>query len=178
MKSFSEFSSRHAVIRMYGNNTYGHIDAVIRNLDEGNYRSPSLRVSCQIGPNESDSFGARQRQETYAWHCGIRGSNDAMSLSEMEVGIKYMRRIERKLAQMEAELGAPTLFSDYCARILVASGVNHVFINHDWGGFHVGLDKLQALELNKRSSRVALLDALQTLEQRLFDQYRNDVRAA
>ncbi len=178
MKDFSEYSTAHALITLSGDRTYGHINAVIRNIDEGNYRSPRLCISCQIGSNDSDRIGLKQREETYAWNCGVAGDREGLTLAELEVGVKYMRKIERKLALMKEDAGSPVLFSEYCARILIASGVRYAFINTQWGGGYAKLTDLTMVELHNPHGKTQLRTELCALEQRLFDHYRVEARAA
>lgn len=178
LTNFSEYSTPHAIVRLWGERTYGHIDASVRHIDEGNYRSPRLRVSCQIGSSENDAVGVSQRQKTYAWNYGISGSREEMTLDELEIGVKIMRRINRKLNQMDEELGLPETFAEYCARILIASGINYVFVNEQWGGAHNKLIDLPVAELKTSAGKGKLREMLGELEKRLVGYYNMLAKAA
>lgn len=178
LTDFSEYSTPHAIVRLWGDRTYGHIDASVRHIDEGNYRSPRLRISCQIGSNENDAVGISQRQKTYAWNYGISGGREEMTLDELEIGVKIMRRINRKLNQMDEELGLPETFAEYCARILIASGVNYAFVNEAWGGPHCNPIYLPMAELKTSAGKSKLREMLGELEKRLVAYYNLVAKAA
>lgn len=170
MDKFNSNKTPYGFCKVYGDHSYGHMEIIINNaIGDDYWRKPRIRVSCQVGGGSDSS--PDQFEKPYAWHHGVEANCDHMSLQDLELSVKFMRAFEKKLAKMNDELGSPETFAEYCARILIASGVDPVFINRQWGGGYRELTDLPTRYLSHRSERGDLRKDLIDLEAMLCKRY-------
>ena len=170
MSDFNSYDCPYGYVWIHGTGTYGHMEVTINNLIGGSeiFRKPRLKIHCQIG--SSDSSYHEQYEKPYAWRYGMEGSEDLMALNELEVSVKFMRSFERKMAKLNDELGWPDSYYEFCARILICSGVDHVFFNPAWGGYSK-LENLPCVRLTERCAKGELRDQLRKLEAIMIAKY-------
>lgn len=182
MTGFDEFKTPYAFVKLYGDRNYGHIEVIIRNIafSDSIWRSPLIRVTCQIGTSDWGGLAMESQCEApYAWHHGIEGQSSAMTLSELEVSVKVMRRLEKKLDKMREELGIPETFSEYASRVIIASGVEVAFINDNFGGsYHCKLEDLPHRKLDHYGEKGKLRSDLAGIEADLISRYSRKQKLA
>ena len=165
-KAIDTYADTYAVVKIYGDGQYGHMEAFIYNLAKTYGVRPDIRVSCQIG-----GHGADQRRSTYALSRGMSNNYSITSITEMESMLKVMRKIARKLEQIEEELGRAETFAEYMARVLIAAKPSAVFINEKWGGGYWSLDALPRYSPTDRIDTGAMRSCLRSLEKNLIALY-------
>lgn len=121
-----DLSLPHAQVYVELGHGFGHVRACIRNLiGEGLNSRPDIRVSMQTG-NTGDGHG-----ESYAWKFGVDTSYELLNSSTLAEAAKVMKRIEKKMQSIGDEFGEPANYAEYVHRILVASGVDVVFVRKE-----------------------------------------------
>lgn len=112
----------YAVARATLSNGYGHLEVNVWEMFGYNSQA-SLRLRCQTGGTTGS-----MRTQSYAWYCGMANNSGVISLPEMEVGIKILRRA-KKIEERENETrGEPLDFADFVVRQLQAVGVRKLHI--------------------------------------------------
>lgn len=172
MDEFNSNKTPYGFCKVYGDHSYGHMEIIINNaIGDDYWRKPRIRVSCQVGGGSDSSF-PDQFEKPYAWRHGIESNDDHMTLQDLELSVKFMRAFEKKLAKMTEKDGAPGTFAEYCLRVLIASGVDHVFVNQQWGGgYRALLTDLPTRFLSHKFEARELLKDLVELEGRLTSRY-------
>jgi len=169
MEKFSAYSDKYALVRIHGEFGYGHMDAYISNMVDSYGTKPTIKVTSQIG-GETTRDGS---DPVYAWAWGMSNDMSVTTVYEMEQMIKVMNKITRRLKAMDDQLGRATTFYEYMARILISSGVEHVFINKEFGGSLVGreLTDLPWFNPTDKKNQGALRDALRMLQDDLVRKF-------
>ena len=102
---------------------YGHIYLEVCDLFE--YSRMRLKFTSQCGTGYSDGS-----PNFYAVSWGIENTHAPfMTLIELELATKYMRNLNKKLAQFDNELGYTSDFTESLHRLIRASGTNDLYIS-------------------------------------------------
>ena len=125
--TFCDYKDPFARVCIYGEYGYGHMVATIYNVIPEAYRCPIIRVSCQVGHGRDFATSDTQFEKPYAERWGIEGRDaELVGLDEMEMMIPLMRRIDKRLKRLDAEMGYPRSYAEYMFRILTAMKLNRV----------------------------------------------------
>lgn len=133
---------------------YGHMHLDIRLGRAGSNLGGKIAVSCQIG---SDSGYEPQFAKTYAWRHGfVHSGYDAMTLAELEQGVKAMRKVEKGFERLVAQGGYPVCFAEYCLYVLDAAGSLPLIAEPEDGWVNGGLMTDKELLTNSIHARKKL----------------------
>lgn len=169
MAEFKDYETPYAMARIYGDNTYGHMELRARNLvGKDNWRDPTILVTAQIGGDPAHG----QDRKLYDHKVGLEFPNDLAYTQSLQDGLALSKKLDKKLAQYTFELGPPECFADLCWRVVVALGVEWTFVNPNWGGGYYGdITTLPHFRMKTPGARVELRDSLRALERRICSQY-------
>ena len=120
---FNQDISKYAFLKTFGEFGYGHFHATLYNLTEKHYGGPVLVVTSQIGTSYDPPL---KDQEIYAWRWGAEAahSRDGLSLYDMELMLKPMRKIQKRLDKLQGQLGAPRNFQEFLFRLLISADLD------------------------------------------------------
>lgn len=176
MEGFDSYKTPYAYVRSTGDSNYGHMDVFIRNVfsDSYNYamRDLSIQIHSQIGSPDHDE----QRKRLYATRYGVVSGNDQLSLAELEVATKFMRKLERRMLKFAEELGQEASFAELCYRVILASGAEIAFFNPNFGCGYIKMEDLPHHWLNTVWGKRDCITALHAEEANIIARY--DRRAA
>lgn len=118
-----EYGEMHAVISINKTSSgqYVKTDIAIYDVPTSvDYRRITLGI-CSQADNQTEPYGIRTFQ---------RGefSDEGPTLPEMELGIKVLRTVDRKLAKLVESAGYPATFGAVVLRTFNALGVKHIRI--------------------------------------------------
>ena len=169
---FNTYDEKYAMVRMCIEHGYGHMTAHIYNLIPGWGCKPTLKVQSQIGGEHEGSCS-----KPYAWKWGVAHDFDVLTANEVAAFAKVTGAIDRKLAKMDAELGYPASYSEFMARVLIASGISHVFINPAWGGAYDTIDHVPRCDIKTGRGRGQMRERLARVERDLIAYFAKKVTA-
>ena len=116
-------NNSYAYVYSAGDGHYGHIYLEVCDLFE--YSRMRLKLTSQCGSKYSQS-----NPSFYAVSWGIENTHASfMTLIELELATKYMRNLNKKLAQFDNELGYTSDFTESLHRLIRASGTNDLYIS-------------------------------------------------
>ena len=168
---FNQDKSRYAFVKMYGEYGYGHLNATIYNLTDRTYGGPQLLVTSQIGTSHEPPV---KDQEIYAWRMVASSSHcsDGISLSDMEAMLKPMRKIDKRLDKLQAQLGTPRNFQEYLFRILISADLDYVITNKDYGGgYSCQLEELPMVDMSYSWAATDLRRAVDEMAEGLIERF-------
>jgi hypothetical protein len=145
---FNQDISKYAFLKTFGEFGYGHFHATLYNLTEKHYGGPVLVVTSQIGTSYDPPL---KDQEIYAWRWGAEAahSRDGLSLYDMELMLKPMRKIQKRLDKLQGQLGAPRNFQEFLFRLLISADLDYVITNKDYGGgYACQLEELPMVDMS------------------------------
>lgn len=108
----------YAHIRASVEYNYGHINVHCYELFGWN--GPTLKISCQTGGSE--------KSVSYAWQHGLSDDFSVIGMNACRLGYLLLRKISKRLKEVEDEHGSPTSFADYAVRVLQAAGIRRVYM--------------------------------------------------
>ena len=168
---FNQDSSKYAFLKTFGEYGYGHFTATIYNLTDRTYGGPQLLVTSQIGTSHEPPL---KDQEIYAWRWGAAASHsrDGLSLDDMELMLKPMRKIQKRLDKLQAQLGTPRNFQEFLFRILISADLDYVITNKDYGGgYSCQLEELPMVDMSYSWAATDLRRAIDELASQLIDRF-------
>ena len=171
MSNFNQDSSKYAFLKIFGEYGYGHMNATIYNLTEKHYGGPQLLVTSQIGTSHEPPV---KDQEIYAWRMGASASHcsDGISLSDMEAMLKPMRKIDKRLDKLQAQLGTPRNFQEHLFRILISADLDYVIVNPNYGGgFTCQLEELPMVGMSYSWAATDLRRAVDEMAEGLIERF-------
>ena len=135
MADFCDYKDPYALVRFYGDYGYGHMVATVYNVIPEVYRCPKIIISCQVGHGNDFSDKDTMFEKPYAERWGMEGrDSDLVTLQDMEMMIPLMRRIDKRLKKLDAEMGYPRSYADYMFRILTSMKLDRVVYIEQYGG--------------------------------------------
>lgn len=168
---FNRDKSKYAFVKVFGEYGYGHMYATIYNLTDRTYGGPQLLVTSQIGTSHEPPV---KDQEIYAWRMGASSSHcsDGISLSDMEAMLKPMRKIDKRLDKLQAQLGTPRNFQEYLFRILISADLDYVIVNPNYGGgFTCQLEELPRVDMSYSWAATDLRRAVDEMAEGLIERF-------
>ena len=168
---FDQDKSRYAFVKIYSGYGYGHFTATIYNLTEKHYGGPQLLVTSQIGTSYDPPL---KDQEIYAWRWGADASHcaDGLSLDDMELMLKPMRKIDKRLDKLRAQLGSPRNFQEFLFRILISADLDYVIVNGDYGGgYSCQLEELPMVDMSFSGAATDLRRAVDEMAEQLIERF-------
>ena len=168
---FNQDSSKYAFLKTFGEYGYGHFYATIYNLTEKHYGGPILTVTSQIGTSHEPPL---KDQEIYAWRWGAEAahSRDGLSLDDMELMLKPMRKIQKRLDKLQTQLGTPRNFQEFLFRILISADLDYVITNKDYGGgYSCQLEELPMVDMSYSWAATDLRRAVDEMADQLIERF-------
>ena len=168
---FNQDKSKYAFVNMYGKFGYGHFYATIYNLTEKHYGGPILTITSQIGTSYEPPL---KDQEIYAWRWGAEASHsrDGLSLDDMEAMLKPMRKIDKRLDKLQAQLGTPRNFQEFLFRILISADLDYVIVNGNYGGgYTCQLEELPMVDMSYSWAATDLRRAVDEMAEGLMERF-------
>ena len=168
---FNQDKSKYAFVKVFGVHGYGHMYATIYNLTDRTYGGPQLLVTSQIGTSYEPPL---KDQEIYAWRWGAAASHsrDGLSLDDMEAMLKPMRKIDKRLDKLQAQLGTPRNFQEYLFRILISADLDYVIVNPNYGGgFTCQLEELPMVDMSYSWAATDLRRAVDEMAEGLIERF-------
>ena len=168
---FNQDSSKYAFLKTFGEYGYGHFYATIYNLTEKHYGGPILTVTSQIGTSYDPPL---KDQEIYAWRWGAAPSHnrDGISLDDMELMLKPMRKIQKRLDKLQTQLGTPRNFQEYLFRLLISADLDYVIVNKDYGGgYACRLEELPMVDMSYSWAATDLRRAVDEMAEQLIERF-------
>lgn len=168
---FNQDSSKYAFLKTFGEYGYGHFYATIYNLTEKHYGGPILTVTSQIGTSYDPPL---KDQEIYAWRWGAAPSHsrDGLSLDDMELMLKSMRKIQKRLDKLQTQLGTPRNFQEFLFRILISADLDYVITNNDYGGgYSCQLEELPMVDMSYSWAATDLRRAVDEMADQLIERF-------
>ena len=168
---FNQDSSKYAVLKTFGEYGYGHFYATIYNLTDRTYGGPILSITSQIGTSYDPPL---KDQEIYAWRWGAAASHsrDGLSLDDMELMLKPMRKIQKRLDKLQAQLGTPRNFQEFLFRLLISADLDYVIVNPDYGGgFTCQLEELPMVVMSYSWAATDLRRAVDEMAEQLIERF-------
>ena len=168
---FNQDSSKYAFLKTFGEYGYGHFYATIYNLTDRTYGGPILTVTSQIGTSYEPPL---KDQEIYAWRWGAAPSHsrDGISLDDMELMLKPMRKIDKRLDKLQAQLGTPRNFHEFLFRILISADLDYVITNKDYGGgYSCQLEELPMVDMSYSWAATDLRRAVDEMASQLIERF-------
>ena len=147
-----EFKTPYAYIFAQKSGDYTHV--YVRVINVGRPYNDLSNVTLEI--NSQGGGCSELRDYLYGFKHGIVGSGygSIASLSELEVGVKVMRKVERRLAK-DGYPSSNEGFAAYAGCVLGALGVKHFFYNPHFNiGFSGGI--IEALPHTKSLAKAVL----------------------
>ena len=168
---FNQDSSKYAFVKVFGEYGYGHFYATIYNLTEKHYGGPILTVTSQIGTSYEPPL---KDQEIYAWRMVASSSHcsDGLGLSDMEAMLKPMRKIDKRLDKLQAQLGTPRNFQEFLFRLLISADLDYVIVNGNYGGgFTCQLEELPRIDMSLSWAATDLRRAVDEMAEGLIERF-------
>ena len=168
---FNPDKSKYAFVKVFGGHGYGHMYATIYNLTDKTFGGPILTVTSQIGTSYDPPL---KDQEIYAWRWGAEASHsrDGLSLYDMELMLKPMRKIDKRLDKLQAQLGTPRNFQEFLFRILISADLDYVITNKDYGGgYSCQLEELPMVDMSYSWAATDLRRAVDEMADQLIERF-------
>ena len=168
---FNQDTSKYAFLKTFGEYGYGHLDATLYNLTERHYGGPILTFTSQIGTSYDPP---KKDEEIYAWRWGAAPSYNkgGLSLDDMEAMLKPMRKIDKRLDKLQAQLGTPRNFQEYLFRILISADLDYVIVNPQWGGgYSCQLEELPMVVMSYSWAATDLRRAVDEMAGQLIERF-------
>ena len=168
---FNRDKSKYAFVKVFGEYGYGYMHTTIYNLTEKLFGGPQLCVTSQIGTSYDPPL---KDQVIYAWRMGAGASHcsDGLSLSDMEAMLKPMRKIQKRLDKLQAQLGTPRNFQEYLFRILISADLDYVITNKDYGGgYSCQLEELPMVDMSYSWAATDLRRAVDEMAEQLIERF-------
>ena len=168
---FNQDSSKYAFLKIFGEYGYGHFYATIYNLTDRTYGGPILTVTSQIGTSYDPPL---KDQEIYGWRWGAEAahSRDGLSLDDMELMLKPMRKIQKRLDKLQTQLGTPRNFQEFLFRILISADLDYVIVNGDYGGgYACQLEELPMVDMRYSGAATDLRRAVDEMAGQLIERF-------
>ena len=168
---FNQDSSKYAFVKVFGEYGYGHFYATIYNLTEKHYGGPILTITSQIGTNYDPP---KKDDEIYAWRWGANSSHsmDGISLDDMGLMLKPMRKIQKRLDKLQAQLGTPRNFQEFLFRLLISADLDYVIVNGNYGGgYTCQLEELPMVDMSYSWAATDLRRAVDEMASQLIDRF-------
>ena len=168
---FNQDKSKYAFLKTFGEYGYGHFTATIYNLTDRTYGGPQLLVTSQIGTSHEPPL---KDQEIYAWRWGAAASHsrDGLSLDDMELMLKPMRKIQKRLDKLQAQLGTPRNFQEFLFRILISADLDYVIVNGNYGGgYTCQLEELPMVDMSYSWAATDLRRAVDEMAEGLVERF-------
>ena len=168
---FNQDSSKYAFLKTFGEYGYGHFYATIYNLTDRTYGGPILTVTSQIGTSYEPPI---KDQEIYAWRWGAAPSHsrDGLSLDDMELMLKPVRKIQKRLDKLQAQLGTPRNFQEFLFRLLISADLDYVIVNKDYGGgYSCQLEELPMVDMSYSWAATDLRRAVDEMAEGLIERF-------
>ena len=180
MKPFKDYESPYAMIRIYGDYGYGHMTATVWNAIPEVYRCPKLVISCQVGHGNDFSGSGAQFEKPYAERWGMEGrDSELVTLEDLELMIPLMRRIDKRLKKLDAEMGYPRSYADYMFRILTSMKLDRVVYIEQYGGrWGDRAEDLPHVEMGNSWSNNDLLRQLEKMQADLCGRFKRPIGEA
>lgn len=155
----------YAVAWLEQSHGYGHMNVVIHlpAATEYSWRPECvIKVTCQIGGE------TRETHKPYCqkWGLETRFSNSPISVEEIEMAAKLMRKIQRKLDSMNESTGFSDEYAELCQRVLIASGVKHLIAEPTYWANGGRLPDKKLLKAGSSDSMLWLIKAERALIER------------
>jgi hypothetical protein len=116
----SKSDTVYAIARGRHEHGYGHVTIHVYGLFGSS--GCTLKIDCQTGGDTSPG-------ETYSWKHGVHHSHAVLGVDELKKGYWLMRAINRNLAKVYEEQGAPAHFADFAVRVLRAANVRKMHLH-------------------------------------------------
>ena len=168
---FNQDSSKYAFLKTFGEYGYGHFYATIYNLTEKHYGGPILTVTSQIGTSYDPPL---KDQEIYGWRWGAAPSHsrDGLSLDDMELMLKSMRKIQKRLDKLQTQLGTPRNFQEFLFRLLISADLDYVIVNGNYGGgYTCQLEELPMVDMRYSGAATDLRRAVDEMAEGLIERF-------
>ncbi len=168
---FNQDSSKYAFLKTFGEYGYGHFYATLYNLTDRTYGGPILTITSQIGTSYDPPL---KDQEIYAWLWGAEASHsrDGLSLDDMELMLKPMRKIQKRLDKLQTQLGTPRNFQEFLFRILISADLDYVITNKDYGGgYSCQLEELPMVDMSYSWAATDLRRAVDEMADQLIERF-------
>ena len=168
---FNQDSSKYAFLKTFGEYGYGHFYATIYNLTEKHYGGPILTITSQIGTSYEPPL---KDQEIYAWRWGAAPSHsrDGLSLDDMELMLKPMRKIQKRLDKLQTQLGTPRNFQEFLFRLLISADLDYVIVNGNYGGgYTCKLEELPMVDMSYSWAATDLRRAVDEMAEGLIERF-------
>lgn len=168
---FNQDSSKYAFLKTFGEYGYGHFYATIYNLTDRTYGGPILTVTSQIGTSYDPPL---KDQEIYAWRWGASSSHcsDGISLDDMELMLKPMRKIQKRLDKLQTQLGTARNFQEFLFRLLISADLDYVITNKDYGGgYSCQLEELPMVDMSYSWAATDLRRAVDEMAEGLIERF-------
>ena len=168
---FNQDISKYAFLKTFGEYGYGHFTATLYNLTEKHYGGPILTITSQIGTSYEPPL---KDQEIYAWRWGATPSHnrDGISLDDMELMLKPMRKIQKRLDKLQTQLGTPRNFQEFLFRILISADLDYVITNNDYGGgYACQLEELPMVVMSYSWAATDLRRAVDEMAEGLIERF-------
>lgn len=175
---FNQDSSKYAFLKIFGEYGYGHFYATLYNLTDRTYGGPILTVTGQIGTSYDPPL---KYQEIYAWRWGAEAahSRDGISLDDMELMLKPMRKIQKRLDKLQTQLGTPRNFQEYLFRLLISADLDYVIVNKDYGGgYSCQLEELPMVDMSYSWAATDLRRAVDEMADQLIERFYAERKVA
>ena len=168
---FNQDSSKYAFLKTFGEYGYGHFYATIYNLTEKHYGGPILTVTSQIGTSYDPPL---KDQDIYGWRWGAAASHSryGLSLDDMELMLKPMRKIDKRLDKLQAQLGTPRNFQEFLFRLLISADLDYVIVNDNYGGgYTCQLEELPMVVMSYSWAATDLRRAVDEMAEQLIERF-------
>ena len=168
---FNQDKSKYAFLKTFGEYGYGHFYATLYNLTDRTYGGPQLLVTSQIGTSYEPPL---KDQEIYAWRWGAAASHsrDGLSLDDMELMLKPMRKIQKRIDKLQTQLGTPRNFQEFLFRILISADLDSVITNKDYGGGYLcQLEELPMVDMSYSGAATDLRRAVDEMADQLIERF-------
>ena len=168
---FNQDKSKYAFVKVFGEYGYGHFYATIYNLTDRTYGGPILTITSQIGTSHEPPV---KDQEIYAWRWGANSSHsmDGISLDDMGLMLKPMRKIQKRLDKLQAQLGTPRNFQEFLFRLLISADLDYVIVNGNYGGgFTCQLEELPMVDMSYSGAATDLRRAVDEMAEQLIERF-------
>ena len=174
MEGFDRYKTCYAYVRATGDSTDGRLEVFIYNAfdrDVNGWDRSFIHIYSQIGCGDEFADAARQRSELYARRYGVRGREDQMSLRDLEIGVRFMRLVEKRLAKIRSQRGEPETFAELCFQVMKACEVEIAFFNPNFGTGYDQIESLPRADMTKITGQRDALLQLQNEEEKIVTRY-------
>ena len=97
---------------------------------------------------------------------------DGISLSDMEAMLKPMRKIQKRLDKLQAQLGTPRNFQEFLFRILISADLDYVIVNPSYGGgYTCQLEELPMVDMSYSWAATDLRRAVDEMAEGLVERF-------